>query len=99
MSTDPSTTVALPNLRVSTSVSDPPAVAAAYVYSGQLSLGVRGKEAAGIQPPGKRKRSTCASGPLSEDGRAHPRNPVTPIYPIPSFSFKKKKQHPQLSTA
>ncbi len=48
-----STTVALPSLRVSASVSDPPAVAAAYVYSGQFSLGVRAKVAAGINPQGK----------------------------------------------
>ena len=53
-----STTVALPSLRVSTSVSDPPAVAAAHVYSGQSSLGVRAKVAAGINPQGNCNCST-----------------------------------------
>jgi hypothetical protein len=48
-----STTVALSSMRVSASVSDPPAVAAAYVYLGQSSLGVRAKVAAGINPQGK----------------------------------------------
>ena len=57
----PNTTAALPSLRASTSVSDPPAVAAAYVYSGQLSLGVRAKVAAGINPQGKCNCSTSTT--------------------------------------
>ena len=60
--TDPSTTVALPILRVLFIMIDLLSVAAAYVYSGQLGLGLRVKMAADINLRGKRNCSASPPG-------------------------------------
>src|SRR2546425_2049229 len=80
--------------RAAPNVARPAAVRRAHLGIGGERVGSRrggdgGAVAGGGGPSWRRRRRRGCPRPI---GRAHGRNPLTNLFPIPSFSFKKKKK-------